>query len=145
MTNYRPAPLLLLFPKYAKSYAQQLISEQCGFSKGITTEITTFRLTDCLQMYYQRNSCGRNFLWFGQGFWLCDSWNFLVHLRFYGIRQLVEDCFRCYVRNRRQKVEVTSPKLTKFFFSAFSTLKHGVLQGSILVSLLFIVYIDDLP
>jgi len=39
----------------------------------------------------------------------------LAHLQFYGIRHVAEDCFRCYVRNRRQKVEVTSPKSTKMF------------------------------
>ena len=49
----------------------------------------------------------------------------LVRLQFYGIRHVAEDCFRCFVGNRRQKVEVTSPNSTKNFFSAFSTLKHG--------------------
>jgi len=39
----------------------------------------------------------------------------LVHLQFYGIRHVAEDCFRCYVRKRRQKVEVTSPISTKIF------------------------------
>ena len=39
----------------------------------------------------------------------------LVHLQFYGIRHVAEDCFRCYVRNRRQKVEVTSPRSIKIF------------------------------
>jgi len=49
---------------------------------------------------------------------------------------------RCYVRNRRQKV--TSPNSTKTFFYAWHTLEHGLSKGSILVSLLFIIYIDDL-
>ena len=39
----------------------------------------------------------------------------LVHLQFYGIRHVAEGCLRCYVRNRRQKVEVTSPISTKIF------------------------------
>jgi len=34
----------------------------------------------------------------------------LVHLQFYGIRHVAEDCFRCYVRNRKEKVEVTAQK-----------------------------------
>jgi hypothetical protein len=50
----------------------------------------------------------------------------LVHLQFYGIRHVAEEYFRCYVRKRRQKVEVTSPNSTKSFFCACSTLKHGV-------------------
>ena len=40
----------------------------------------------------------------------------LVQLQFYGIPYVTEVCFRCYVRNRRQKVEVTSPNSTKKFF-----------------------------
>jgi hypothetical protein len=31
----------------------------------------------------------------------------LVYLQFYGFRHVVKDCFRCYVRNGRQEVEVT--------------------------------------
>jgi hypothetical protein len=50
----------------------------------------------------------------------------LVQLQFYGICHVAEDCFRCYVRNRRLKVEVISPNLTKNVFSACSTMKHGV-------------------
>ena len=39
----------------------------------------------------------------------------LVQLQFYEIPYVVEDLYRCYVRNRRQKVEVTSPNSTKNF------------------------------
>ena len=54
MRNYRPIPLLLLFPKYPKCYAQHLhtnnilINEEFGFRKGIPTETATFRTTDCV-------------------------------------------------------------------------------------------------
>jgi hypothetical protein len=65
----------------------------------------------------------------------------LVQLQFYGIPDVVEDWFRCYVRNRRQKVEVASPNSNKILFAACGTLKHGVPQESILVSLLFMIYI----
>jgi hypothetical protein len=65
----------------------------------------------------------------------------LVQLQFYGIPDVAEDWFRCSVRNRRQIVKVTSPNSTKHFFTACSILKHGVPRGSILVSLLIIIYI----
>ena len=39
----------------------------------------------------------------------------LVYLQFYGIRHVAEDYFRSCVRNRREKVEVTSPNATNFF------------------------------
>jgi hypothetical protein len=69
----------------------------------------------------------------------------LVYLKFYGYWHVAEEWFRCYVRNRRQEVEVMSPKSMKNFFIAWGTLKYGLPQGSILVSLLFIIYINELP
>ena len=76
MRNYRPIPLLLLFPQYPKCYAQHLhtnnilINEEFGFRKGIPTETATFRTTDCvLKCVTKKYACGRNILW------LCESWN----------------------------------------------------------------------
>ena len=70
---------------------------------------------------------------FGKAFHYVNHEILLVQLHFYGIPDVAEDWFRCYVRNRRLKVEVTSSNSTKNFFCACSTLKHGVPQGSILV------------
>ena len=39
----------------------------------------------------------------------------LVQLQFYGIPYIADDLFRCYVRNRREKVELTSLNSTKNF------------------------------
>ena len=50
----------------------------------------------------------------------------LVQLKFYEMQHATEDWFRCYVRNRTQNVEITSPNLTKNFFSSCTTLKRGV-------------------
>jgi hypothetical protein len=69
----------------------------------------------------------------------------LVQLQCYEIRHAAEDWLRCCVRNRRQEVEVTSHNSTKNIFSACGILKHGFPQGSIVVSVLFVIYIDDLP
>ena len=68
-----------------------------------------------------------------------------VQLQFYGIPDVVEDWFRCFVRNRRQTVEVTSPNPTKNFILCLQYMKHGVPQQSILVSLLLMIHINDLP
>jgi hypothetical protein len=52
----------------------------------------------------------------------------LAKLQVYGIQGVAEDWFRCYGRNRRHKVEVTSPNTTKTFFSAWGPVKYGVPQ-----------------
>ena len=51
----------------------------------------------------------------GKAFYYVTHEILLVHLQFYGIRHEAEDCFRCYGRKRRQKVEVTSLNSTKIF------------------------------
>jgi hypothetical protein len=67
----------------------------------------------------------------------------LAKLRFYGIQGVSEDWFLPYLTNRRQNVEVESPKTSQHFFSELGILKHGVPQGSNLGSLLLIMYIND--
>jgi len=67
----------------------------------------------------------------------------LAKLHCYGIRRVSEDWFRSYLTNRRQKAEVKSPITTQNFFSDWSTLKHGVLHGSIIGPLLFNIYTND--
>jgi len=52
-------------------------AEQYYFRKGISSEDAAFRLTDSVfKSVNKKNSCWRNFLWFGKCFWLCESWNF---------------------------------------------------------------------
>jgi len=50
----------------------------------------------------------------------------LVELHLYGIRRISEDCFRPYLTNRRQKLEVKSPNSTQNFVSDLGTLKNGI-------------------
>jgi hypothetical protein len=67
----------------------------------------------------------------------------LTILHFYGIQGIAAKWFRSYITDRKQKVEIKSPKNNQNFFSNSGTIKHGIPQGSILGSLLFIIYIND--
>ena len=56
----------------------------------------------------------------------------------YGVRGLSLDRFKSYLISRRQKTSI------KGIFSDFLTVSCGAPQGSILDTLLFLIYINDL-
>jgi len=69
MTNYRPISLLTVFSKYSRkqctvpAYKEHTHHQTGGFRKGIPTENSAFRPTDCvLKSINQKNACVRNFL-----------------------------------------------------------------------------------
>ena len=62
----------------------------------------------------------------------------LEKLKHYGIRSKQNDWFRSFLTNRKQYVSMEG------FFSQTKIVKCGVLQGSTLGPLLFLIYINDL-
>ena len=64
--------------------------------------------------------------------------NLLTKLNHYGIRGVVHDCFKSYLSQREQFVNVNGQN------SLSLQVTCGVLQGSILGSLLFLLYVNDL-
>ena len=73
---------------------------------------------------------------------------------FYGVKGKAKLRFESYFSNRYQRTSITvsvlnrnhfSTALNRNYFPTREEIKHGVLQGSILVPLLLLVYINDLP
>ena len=65
-------------------------------------------------------------------------------LKHYGIAGLAGKLTTSYLSNRFQRVRIRS-SLNANSTSRWALVKHGVLQGSILGPLMFILYINDLP
>jgi hypothetical protein len=69
----------------------------------------------------------------------------LTKLYFYGNQGIAAKWFRSCLTDRKQKVEIKSPKTIRIFFSKWGTIKRGVPKVSILGPLLFITNRNYLP
>jgi len=155
ISNYRPISLLLttskIFEKAMYSRLNQhlysnniLVPEQYAFRKAMSTEDATFRLTDnVLKSLNQKLHVGGIFCDISKAFDCVNHEILLTKLHFYGIQEITIDWFKLYLTNRQQKGEIKLPNSTHNLVSDWGILKHGVPQGSILGSLLFLVYISD--
>ena len=122
-----------------------LAPAQYAFRKGKSTEGAAFRLTDSvLNSLNQKLYFGGIFFDLSKAFACANHEILLTKLHSYGIHVITIDWFMSYLTNRKQKVEIKSPNSTQNLVSDWGILKHGVPQGFILGSLLFLVYINYL-
>jgi hypothetical protein len=78
------------------------------------------------------------------GFLTVDREVWLAKSSFYGIHGTDANWFRSYLTDERKEVETKPSNDSCNFFSGRGRIRHGVLQGSILGSILFIIYRNEL-
>ena len=111
---------------------------QFGFRPTFSTHLACSYLSSKVSdLFNDNNLVLAIFLDLTRAFNTLDHDIMLTKLRNYGFRGVVNDWFRHYLNNRQQKVRIYDK-----YFDA-EPISFGVLQGSTLDPLLFLIYLHD--
>jgi len=151
MNNYRPIAIINAFSKiFEKIISKRLVSfltqnnfffqEQFGFLQGRSTNHAVMKILNIITSALNEGKYSILVLLDVQKAFDSVKHSILLYkLENAGIRGVVLDWFKSYLSNRKQKVQVGS-KISE----NTSNLNIGVIQGSILGVILFLISINDI-
>jgi hypothetical protein len=150
--NYRPISMINTFSKVLeKIIATKLITflnqtnffsdEQFGFRENRNTYHAVLKIINYItEGLNEKKFVAGIFLDISKAFDSVPHKILLDKLYHYGVRGVAHTWFKSYLSDRQQKVKVNG-----VFSSNIENIVIGVLQGSILGVLLFLIFINDLP
>ena len=150
VTNYRPISLLSCFSKILEklfytrtidflNHENVLLSTQYGFRRNYSTSHAIIDiLSTCYDNIEKKLYSGLVLLDLAKAFDTVDHYILLQKLDHYGLRGIVNDFLKSFLKDRSQFVSIDNSH------SSLSTINIGVAQGSALGPLLFLLYINDI-
>ena len=152
ISNYRPISVLPCFSKILErlmynclyKYLKEnniLYEKQFGFQSGYSTSNAIVQFVDKIFDSFEKEQFTLGvFIDLSEAFDTVDHSLLLKKLKLYGITDKNLTWFESYLSNRKQYIEIGENSKTYLKY-----VTCGVPQGSILGSLLFLVYVNDLP